>query len=110
MYNVEQIDIRYEEANTILVKGFYEDFESFFKRGYVKRNIKNGSFELFRPTRFLVAGNCGEKGCFLHDMKSAILKHYNKEKMSLPITDQFNNDFKAGKICIKMDDTSAVIE
>ena len=28
----------------------------------------------------------------------------------MPITDQFNNDFKSGKVRIKMDDATVVIE
>lgn len=43
-------------------------------------------------------------------MKAAILAYYDKKKITMPITDQFNNDFKSGKVRIKMDDASVVIE
>ena len=52
----------------------------------------------------------GKNGCFLHEMKAAILAHYDKKKITMPITDQFNNDFKSGRVRIKMDDASVVIE
>ena len=97
MYNVEQIEIRYEESDTVFVKGSYKDLESFFKSGYIKKSRSNGYFELLRPTRVFVFGNCGKNGCFLHEMKAAILAHYDKKKITMPITDQFNNDFKSGK-------------
>ena len=44
MYNVEQIEIRYEESDTVFVKGSYKDLESFFKSGYIKKSRSNGYF------------------------------------------------------------------
>ena len=43
-------------------------------------------------------------------MKAAILAYYDKKKITMPITDQFNNYFKSSKVRIKMDDSSVVIE
>ena len=109
MYKVDYIEIYYELSSTLELQGKYSSIERYLSAGYYIQENRNGYWVLVRPSRVLVSAYCGKNGTFTHDMKSGILNHYNRIRISQKLIKTFKNDFFDGKVKILADETGYLV-
>lgn len=103
MFKAEYIEVHYQASDFIERQGTYHSIERYLKNGYYVQVNRNGYWLLVRPSKVIVAVNCGKHGNYIYDMKNSILEFYNRSKISEKLIETFKKDVVDGRITILAD-------
>ena len=109
MFKAEYIEVYYEKADCIKHQGNRASVERYLKAGYYIALERNGYWILIRPPKIWVVVHCKGGKTFTHDMKSAILRYYNRQRISENLINEFKLDFVDSKFEIFSDDEKYLI-
>ncbi len=93
--------INYEKTDNIEFQGTEKKAQSYIKKGYNIRLRRNGYFVVGKPCKInvtLAMGNAIQQ----FNMRSDILDHYGKEKMTKALFEKFKKDIEKGNINLKL--------
>lgn len=93
----------YEESNTITPQGNRSSIQQYLNRGYNIVRCRNGFWVLNKPSLIYVYLKNDDNITLSFNMKSDILKYYNKERISQSLFKKFVSDATSGKIQFYMD-------
>lgn len=110
MFKAEYIEVYCQPSDSIERQGTYESISRYLKKGYSIKISRNGYWILTRPSRVLVTVHCGKNGSFTHDMRSGILGHYDRSRITDRLIETFKTDYMKGRLTILADNTSYSID
>lgn len=93
--------INYEKSDNIEFQGTEKEAQNYIKKGYNIRLRRNGYFVVGKPCKInvtLAMGNALQQ----FNMRSDILDHYGKEKMTKALFEKFKKDIEKGNINLKL--------
>jgi hypothetical protein len=95
--------VSYEPSDQITKQGKYSDIEKYLKSGYRIQEDRNGFWVLVRPLRLFVTLT-NKYGTNKFEVKNEMLNYYNRQRISLQLIEQFEEDVNEGKITFEMNE------
>lgn len=109
MSMAKKISVYFEESDSREYQGNEQKIEKYRKRGYRVTFSNNGFWVLTKKARVTVDVVCDDGSKHTFNMRSGILDHYNRQRLTRKLTDKFKSDFDKGLIQISIENGSYTI-
>lgn len=109
MSMAKKISVYFEESDSIEVQGTEKKIEKYEKRGYRVKLFRNGFWILTKKAQVIVDVVCDDGSKHTFYMRSGILEHYNRQRLTRTIANKFKSDFDKGLIQISIENGSYTI-
>ena len=90
--------VSYEKSETINTQGNRASIEAQLKNGFIVKEENNGFWILTKPAKIMVTVENSAGEVERHNLKALVTSHYNKQRVSQKLCNQFEADIRAEKV------------
>lgn len=101
MEKATNVIVTYDPSDNIKRQGKYEDIKKYLNRGYYIKEERNGFWILVKTSSLRVTLE-NSNGSNTFSVKDAVLRYYNRQKLTETLVNKFENDIRNNKITFEM--------